>query len=143
MGAQGQAKRLSREEGTRVFGGDARNAHEAVRAACALVSWRASEDETAAGIAAGIAEGDDDDSVAARRLALAVEDACAVAAHLRRNAISARSGGGAPRVAFVGFGFGAAVGWAAAAAARRRRGRRRRVRVGRARPDAGGGGHAP
>ena len=28
-------------------------------------------------------------------------------------------------------------------AARRRRGRRRRVRVGRARPDAGGGGHAP
>ena len=85
------------------------------RAACALVSWRASEDETAAGIAAGIAEGDDDDSVAARRLALAVEDACAVAAHLRRNARSARSGGGAPRVAFVGFGFGAAVGWAAAA----------------------------
>ena len=79
------------------------------RAACALVSWRASEDETAAGIAAGIAEGDDDDSVAARRLALAVEDACAVAAHLRRNARSARSGGGAPRVAFVGFGFGAAV----------------------------------
>ena len=44
------------------------------RAACALVSWRASEDETAAGIAAGIAEGDDDDSVAARRLALAVDE---------------------------------------------------------------------
>ena len=129
---------------TRVFGGDARNAHEAVfRAACALVSWRASEDETAAGIAAGIAEGDDDDSVAARRLALAVEDACAVAAHLRRNARSARSGGGAPRVAFVGFGFGAAVGWAAAPPARRRRGRRRRVRVGARTSGRGRRGHAP
>ena len=81
------------------------------RAACALVSWRASEDETAAALAAGIAEGDDDDTVAARRLAMAVEDACAVAAHIR----SSGSSGKPPRVAFVGFGFGAAVGWAAAA----------------------------
>ena len=101
------------------------------RAACALVSWRASEDETAAGIAAGIAEGDDDDSVAARRLALAVEDACAVAAHLRRNARSARSGGGAPRVASSGSGSAPSAG--RRRATRRARGRRRRVRVGRAR----------
>lgn len=83
-------------------------------ATCALVSWRASEDETAAAIAAGISEGDDDDSVAARRLGLAVEDACSVATRLRRDA-AATSGGAPPRVALVGFGFGAAVGWAAAA----------------------------
>ena len=82
-------------------------------ATCALVSWRASEDETAAAIAAGIAERDDDDSVAARRLDMAVEDALLVATRLRRE--STRSGGTPPRVAFVGFGFGAAAGWAAAA----------------------------
>ena len=83
------------------------------RAACALVSWRASEDETAAALAAGIAEGDDDDTVAARRLAMAVEDACAVAEHIRSS--GSFLSGKPPRVAFVGFGFGAAVGWAAAA----------------------------
>ena len=82
------------------------------RAACALVSWRASEDETAAALAAGIAEGDDDDTVAARRLAMAVEDACAVAEHIRSS--GSFLSGKPPRVAFVGFGFGAAVGWAAA-----------------------------
>ena len=113
------------------------------RAACALVSWRASEDETAAGIAAGIAEGDDDDSVAARRLALAVEDACAVAAHLRRNARSARSEEARRGSRSSGSGSAPPSAGPPPRAARRRRGRRRRVRVGRARPDAGGGGHAP
>ena len=85
------------------------------RATCALMSWRASEDETAAAIASEITEEDDVDSVGARRLSLAVEDACAVATYLRRTSQQSHNiGKTPPRVAFVGFGFGAAVGWAAA-----------------------------
>ena len=79
------------------------------------MSWRASEDEIASAIACEITQGDDDDSVGARRLALAVEDACAVATHLRRTSTRGHDAGKRPpRVAFVGFGFGAAVAWAAA-----------------------------
>ena len=95
------------------------------RAACALVSWRA-RPRTRRGRHRGRHRGG-----RRRRLSRRAEArpggggrVCGGRAP-PANARSARSGG-APRVAFVGFGFGAAVGWAAAARLGRRRGRRRR-----------------